>query len=124
MKYQTLFWILVSALSTVIANLSLRASLLRQSKSFGSISVRYFLLLLTQPLFVLGLIFYALSAVVWIKVISTPQNELTSSYPILVGLTFVLVTLGAVFFFEERATWLKVVGIIVILSGIVIVSRA
>ena len=108
----------------MIANLSFRASLLRQPKSLGSISVRYFLWLLAQPLFILGLIFYALSAVVWIKVISNSQNELTSSYPILVGLTFVLVTLGAVFFFEERAAWQNLVGIIVILSGIVIVSRA
>jgi len=72
--------------------------------------------------FVLGVLAYALAAVVWFKVLSLA--EVSSSYPLLVGLTFVLVTTGAVLLFHEELRMLKVAGIVVILVGIVLISKS
>jgi len=50
--------------------------------------------------------------------------EVSTSYPVLVGLTFVMVSVGAVLWFRESISLLKVVGMAVILAGIVLVTRA
>ena len=84
--------------------------------------VRFILSLGLQPLFLIGLGFYASSALVWFAVIS--REGLSGSYPLLVGLTFALVTLGAIVFFDEQVGWVKLVGVVVILGGIIIVSRS
>ncbi len=60
------------------------------------------------------------SAVIWFRVISF--ENLSNSYPLLVSLTFALVTMGAAFFFHEQISLLKIVGLLVILGGIIIVA--
>jgi multidrug transporter EmrE-like cation transporter len=64
---------------------------------------------------------YALAAIVWFRVLSIAQ--VSTSYPILVGLTFIMVSVGAGLWFRESIGFLKVVGIAVILAGIVLVAR-
>ena len=114
----------VSALLTVASNLMLRAGVVRAG-GFG-LSLRTLvsdlLTLARQPFFVAGLVLYATAALVWFRVIST--ENLSSSYPLLVSLTFVLVTLGATVFFREPVSWQKVLGLGVILAGILLVARA
>jgi multidrug transporter EmrE-like cation transporter len=114
----------LSALLTVASNLMLRDGVIRAG-GFG-LSLRTLvndlLRLARQPLFVAGLVLYATAALVWFRVIST--EDLSSSYPLLVSLTFVLVTLGATVFFREPVSWQKVLGLGVILAGIVLVARA
>jgi multidrug transporter EmrE-like cation transporter len=113
----------LSALLTVASNLMLREGVTRAG-GFG-LSLRMLvgdlLRLARQPLFVVGLVLYATAALVWFRVIST--ENLNSSYPLLVSLTFVLVTLGATVFFREPVSWQKVLGLGVILAGIVLVVR-
>ena len=75
-----------------------------------------------QPLFVIGVLLYGFAALVWFRVLST--EDLSSSYPLLISLTFVLVTLGAVVIFREHLNTQKVVGLAVILTGVVLVARA
>ena len=114
----------LSALLTVASNLMLREGLTRAG-GFGlslSTLISDLLRLARQPLFVAGLVLYATAALVWFRVIST--ENLNSSYPLLVSLTFVLVTLGATVFFHEPVSWQKVLGLGVILAGIVLVARA
>ena len=114
----------LSALLTVGANLMLRGGVMRAGGFALSLStlVSDLLRLARQPVFVAGAILYATAALVWFRVIST--ENLNSSYPLLVSLTFVLVTLGATLFFREPVSWQKVLGLGVILAGIVLVARA
>jgi multidrug transporter EmrE-like cation transporter len=114
----------LSALLTVASNLMLRGGVTRAGGfALSPVSlVSDLLRLARQPLFVAGLALYATAALVWFRVIST--ENLNSSYPLLVSLTFVLVTLGATLFFREPVSWQKVLGLGVILAGIVLVARA
>jgi multidrug transporter EmrE-like cation transporter len=114
----------LSALLTVASNLMLRGGVTRAGGfALSPVSlVSDLLRLARQPLFVAGLALYATAALVWFRVIST--ENLNSSYPLLVSLTFVLVTLGAAVFFREPVSWQKVLGLGVILAGIVLVARA
>ncbi len=75
-----------------------------------------------EPIFVLGVFLYGAAAVVWFHVISF--EELSMSYPILVGMTFILVGLGSITLFEEQMSWLKLVGMVTILGGIFMAARA
>ena len=114
----------LSALLTVASNLMLREGVTRAGGFGLSLDnlVSDLLRLARQPLVLAGLALYATTALLWFRVIST--ENLNSSYPVLVGLTFVLVTLGATVFFHEPVSWQKVLGLGVILVGIVLVARA
>ena len=74
-----------------------------------------------QPLFVVGFICYGLAAVLWFSVL--PRLDLSISYPVLVGLTFVLVVSGSVAVFHESLPWAKVMGMVLILGGVALVAR-
>ena len=109
-----------SACLTVLANLLLRAGVLRGG-GFGFTPEQVTRVAL-QPMFLAGVLFYGLAALVWFRVIS--QQPLTTAYPLLVSLTFVMVTIGAATFFGERISAIKIAGMLVILSGVVLVSRS
>ncbi|OGQ98925.1 MAG: hypothetical protein A2505_03300 [Deltaproteobacteria bacterium RIFOXYD12_FULL_55_16] len=115
-------WILVllSATLAVGANLLFRSGVERAGGlilSFGGV-----INLLRQPRFDLGFILYAVTTILWIKVISI--EPLSVAYPVLVSITFLLVTLGAAVLFRENLNWQKLLGLAVILAGIFIISRS
>lgn len=124
MTLQGLMLVALSALLTTLANLLLRAGILKHGGfSLAADKVAMGLMgLLTQPQFVAGLFFYGLAAVIWFSVLA--NQDLSVSYPMLVGLTFVLVAVGAGVFFGESFSWQKILGIMIILFGIVMVARA
>jgi undecaprenyl phosphate-alpha-L-ara4N flippase subunit ArnE len=118
-------WLLVlfTAGLTVAANLLLRAGVTRAG-GFAATVVQLpsaLLRLAGQPLFDLGFILYALAALVWFQAIAT--QPLSTAYPLLVSITFLLVTLGAARLFHEPITLRKCVGLAVVLIGILIISR-
>ena len=91
-----------------------------QSKLNKGEVVHALIALFMQPLFSLGFATYFLASVIWFRVVAT--EPLSLAYPILVSLTFTLVTAGAVLLFSEPLSLRKVVGLAVILAGIAIVS--
>lgn len=116
--------VILSSLCTVVANLMMRGGILRNGQftlSLDSLKSQT-LSLARQPLFILGVVFYALAALIWFDVLS--RENLSTSYPLLVSLTFVLVTVGAMVFFHEQISWQKVMGLLIILAGIMLVARA
>ena len=115
-----LLLILLSAALTAAANLLLRRGVL-SSDMITAPSARAWLDLLREPAFLLGGALYGLAAVVWFRVLAIEQ--ITTSYPILIGLTFVLVSSGAVLVFRESISATKLVGMCVILAGVALVSR-
>jgi multidrug transporter EmrE-like cation transporter len=119
-----LLLVILSAVSTVAANLMMRTGVTRAG-GFGVGSrplSQQVLELGQQPLFVIGVLLYGFAALVWFRVLST--EDLSSSYPLLISLTFVLVTLGAVVLFREHLNPQKLVGLAVILTGVVLVARS
>ena len=115
-----LLLVILSALFTVSANLMMRGGVLRAGGF--SLSLASALSLGRQPLFVGGVILYGVAALIWFRVLSV--ENLSTSYPLLVSLTFVLVTLGAIFIFREPVSSQKLIGIAVIVAGIILVARA
>ena len=123
MTLRGLSLVAAAALTTVAANLLMRAGVLRSGglKLSAQTVLPGLLNLLRQPLFLSGVVLYGVSAIIWFSVISTEQ--LSTAYPVLVSITFVLVTVGSVLFFQEGVSVLKALGIAWILAGIWIVAR-
>lgn len=113
-----------AALLTAAGNLMLREGVTRAGGFALSLAHlgADFLRLFREPLFLSGLALYFTAAVVWFRVIST--EALSSSYPLLVSLTFLCVTVGATVFFHEQLSVQKLVGLAILLLGIVVVARA
>ncbi|HEY9721555.1 MAG TPA: hypothetical protein V6D47_06050 [Oscillatoriaceae cyanobacterium] len=105
--------VLVSAGLTVAANLLLRAGIVAAGGFDGLASI---LRLAREPRFDLGFFLYGLAALVWFRVVAT--EPLSTAYPILVSLTFLLVTFGASMFFHEALTLRKMAALGVMLTGI------
>ena len=80
------------------------------------------LILRQQPMFIVGFILCGLAAVIWFQIVS--MENLSTSYPLLISITFGLVTLGAAVFFHEQVPWQKILGLGVILVGILMLSHA
>jgi multidrug transporter EmrE-like cation transporter len=112
--------VLINALLAVIANLMLRSGVEKAGGLDQGISG--FVNLAKQPLFDFGIVLYALATLVWIRVLSV--EPLSVAYPVLVSITFLLVTMGAALLFCESLSWHKILGLMVILAGILIVSRS
>jgi multidrug transporter EmrE-like cation transporter len=115
--------VLLAAAMTMGANLMLRAGI-DAAGGFapgGALElVNALVKLFLQPLFAIGFIAYFLATVVWFRVVAT--EPLSLAYPILVSLTFAMVTGGAVLFFHESLSVQKVIGLATILAGIAIIS--
>jgi multidrug transporter EmrE-like cation transporter len=112
--------VLASAFCQAIANLMLRKGTLAVGVTASPAA--QIQMLVRRPDFVTGVMMYGLAALIWFRVL--PVENLTTSYPVLVGLTFILVTIGAVLMFHEHVNPPKVAGMILIVAGIVLASRA
>ncbi|MBU7319741.1 EamA family transporter [Paenibacillus oleatilyticus] len=70
---------------------------------------------------VLGLLFYGLSALLWMIILR--KVELSYAYP-LVSLGYILVFFASYFLFHESISFMRIVGLVVVLVGIVIVAKS
>jgi hypothetical protein len=94
MNWRSLLLVGASALLTVASNLMLREGVTRAGGFALSLQrvLSDLLGLARQPLFVAGFVLYGTAAVVWFRVVST--EDLSTCYPLLVDLNFMLVTLA------------------------------
>jgi multidrug transporter EmrE-like cation transporter len=117
-----LYLVILSAVLTVTANILLRIGVIRAGGLGGNSSelLNSLFRLISQPCFDVGFLLYGLASLVWFRVIST--EPLNIAYPLLVSMTFVLVTLGATVVFHESMTFRQMVGLAVVLTGIVLIS--
>lgn len=115
--------VFIAAALTMGANLMIRSGIDAAggfaAGSVTEVAIAVFRLFL-QPVFTIGFVTYFLASVVWFRVVATEQLSL--AYPILVSMTFCMVTAGAVVLFHEPVTWRKIAGLVVILAGILLVS--
>jgi len=124
MSSRGLLLLVLAALLQVAGNLLLREGVVRAGglsltlSRFGSELLK----LAQQPLFDIGVILYGAASLVWFGIVST--ERLNASYPLLVSLTFILVTVGATVLFKEPMSWQKVGGLAILLVGILLVATA
>lgn len=122
MTSRGLVLVALAAITTVAGNLLMRAGVVNAGGlKLGNSIVPQLFALAKEPLFLLGVFLYGLSAIIWFSVISSEQ--LSTAYPILVSITFILVTAGSVVFFHEGVSLFKAAGIMIILTGIWIVAQ-
>ncbi len=69
---------------------------------------------------IIGLLFYAVSAFLWLIVLS--RVDLSFAYPF-VGLTYVFVLLVSKFAFKEDVNLIRWLGALIILLGVILISR-
>jgi len=114
--------ICIAAVLTAAANLLLRHSVLSANSMTGAVfAASTWGPLLRSATFWAGLFLYGMSALVWFRVLA--RDPISSTYPMLVGLTFVLVSAGAVLVFREKVSVLKAAGMGLILAGVTAISR-
>jgi multidrug transporter EmrE-like cation transporter len=124
MSPQSVLLVGIAAVMTVAGNLMMREGVVRAggfALAFSTL-VHDLTHLARQPLFDIGVLIYGLASLVWFRIIST--ENLNSSYPLLVGLTFLFVTIGATLIFKEPLSLQKIAGIGVILLGIIMVATS
>jgi drug/metabolite transporter (DMT)-like permease len=116
--------IILSGVCTAVANLMMRRGVLNigHFQLSAAAMKTQVIALAQQPLFVIGFLLYGVAALIWFRILAS--EPLSSSYPMLVSLTFLLVTVGAMLVFGEKVNALKIAGLVVILGGILLVSRA
>jgi multidrug transporter EmrE-like cation transporter len=68
-----------------------------------------------------GLASYVISVAIWLLVLA--RVEVSYAYPFL-SVGYVVVTLMGYFIFQESLSWMRVIGIAVIISGVLLLSRS
>ncbi|WP_242402416.1 DMT family transporter [Komagataeibacter kakiaceti] len=74
-----------------------------------------------NPSVVAGLVAFGLSAIVWLLVLA--RIDVSQAYPC-VALGIVLTVVAGIAFLGEQIHPLRIVGLVVIVSGVIIMSRA
>lgn len=115
----SLFLTVVAAGMTAAANLFLRKRLAQAPDSASGI--QRLINLLFDASFVVGILLYGMAMILWLKVVSA--EPVGTAYPILVGLTFVMLMLGGIIFINEPLSFKKIAGTILIIAGITIVAQ-
>ena len=122
MTFLSFFFILISVSFTVVAQLLLKQGMstetARLSLNDGFISA--FTYIVTNIYVISGIVAYALSMLFWLGVLS--RVDVSRAYPF-VGLGIVGTMFCAYFFLGEPLTIPKVLGTILIVSGIIVVSK-
>ena len=77
--------------------------------------------ILKTPQVVIGLLCYGLSAVFWIAVVS--HVDLSLAYP-MVSLAYVVVFIASWLLLGEHISALRIVGLVIIVAGVVVISRS
>jgi len=88
---------------------------------FGDNPIGSFANLLRTPWVILGFAFYAVSAVLWLDVLS--KLDFSMAYP-MVSLTYIFSLLIGRFVFHEAVSWQRVAGVLLIVAGLFFVVRS
>ena len=77
--------------------------------------------LLARPRVIAGAALYALSFLSWL--LALRRYELTTIFPVFIGLGYSAVILAAVAFLDERLAFTNILGIVLVGVGVVLVVR-
>lgn len=77
--------------------------------------------LFATPYILLGFVFYGVSAILWLDVLS--KLDFSFAFP-LVSMTYVFALLIGRFLFHETITWERIVGVLCICVGVLFIMRS
>jgi multidrug transporter EmrE-like cation transporter len=77
-----------------------------------------FFSLLTNYKFLFGFLLYAISFLSWILLLS--KKDLTFIYPIVVGLSYIVILTTSIIFLHEEMTYVKIIAALFIGCGIIL----
>jgi multidrug transporter EmrE-like cation transporter len=122
MKLTIFPWLLLGVLLNAAAQLLIKAGSERISQlSFSWENVVPMgMQVATSPFIILGLVFYVVSVVIWIGVLS--RVPVSVAYPML-SLGYVVNAIAAYYLFGEALTTMRISGILFILIGVYLVAR-
>jgi len=109
--------IIAAALGSVIGNSLFRLGLAKtgiESLSLGYL-VKNLFSIIFQPIVFVGFIVFAISTVIWMRVLSL--EPLNKSYPILMGFVILFLVVSSIIFLNEPLSWVKISGMVIIVLG-------
>ena len=114
--------ILASVLLAAVAQVTLKTGMnqVRDAQGVVGADVASLRAVVGTPLVWLGLFLFGLSAVVWLAVLS--RTSLSLAYPF-ASLTYVVIVLVDAFVLDESVPALRWAGVLLIVAGILAVSR-
>ncbi|CAM5771506.1 4-amino-4-deoxy-L-arabinose-phosphoundecaprenol flippase subunit ArnE [Labrys miyagiensis] len=125
MKFTTIIFVLVSVLLSSTAQILLKLGMSArpvQAAMANRSDLRDVIMAIAfNPLVVLGLVAFGLSAVVWLLVLA--RIDVSQAYPC-VALGIVLTVLAGILLLGEQIHTGRVVGLVVIVSGVILMARA
>ena len=77
---------------------------------------------LIDPFIISAYVFSLLSSIAWLFVVE--RHPVSMAFPVYVGVLFALVTVGSALWLKESISIQHVAGLVLILVGVVVVSRA
>lgn len=116
-----LILIIISIILGALGQIALKsgANVFREV-SIEELLTKRLLALLTEKNIMLGVVLYGISAVLWILALT--KKELSYAYP-LIGVGYILVVGFSILFLGEEVTWLRWLGVILIVIGVILVTR-
>lgn len=124
MKTLTWIWLFGCAAAVVLANVVLRMAIDKSGVkvfSGGIAGIPADIIgLLKTPLFFVAMILYAIAMLIWFRLVA--MAPLSVAYPALACLTFVAISLAGVFIFSEPLSLFRVAGLVLMLSGLALMS--
>jgi|SRR5688572_9382230 len=112
--------ILLTAYSQLVTKWRVAALAATSAQSMG-VSDRTFGYLI-DPFIISAYVFSLLSSIAWLFVVE--RHPVSIAFPVYVGVLFGLVTLGSTLWLKESISIQHLVGLLLILVGVVVVSRA
>lgn len=112
-------------LSAVLLGATGQVIMKRGMRIYGEVSAgavwRQLVPILKVPEVTLGLACYAVSAVLWIAVVS--KFDLSLAYP-MVSVAYVAVFVASWLLFGEKVSAVRIAGLVLIVAGVVVISRS
>ena len=120
---KNLILILASIILGVCGQLAMKNGMMGVKLSASSVAVLVngFLRALMNPFVIGGIGLYAMSALIWLMVLS--RVELSFAYP-LVSIGYIAVVLLSRVLFHEHVTGVRIAGALVICAGVFLITRS
>jgi multidrug transporter EmrE-like cation transporter len=122
--FRNIFINLLCASLVVGANSILKMALVNKGFSWRGSFVglgRDLLHLLSFPLIWVGILLFIAANVLWLMILAT--QKLGIAYPLQIALVFLFSTVSAILLFGEKPTAISFTGLVLVVSGVVLISK-
>jgi multidrug transporter EmrE-like cation transporter len=122
--FRNIFINLLCAGLVVGANSILKMALVNKGFSWRGSFVglgRDLLQVLSFPLIWVGILLFIAANVLWLMILAT--QKLGVAYPLQIALVFLFSTMSSILFFGEKPTAISAAGLVLVMSGVVLISK-